>query len=780
MAFIASNRFQRAPVPTDDENELFADGPTTVMDIGSTYKLNSFRNKRQLPQNEDRGDYLTSQQIYEQFTGGITQTDDGLFYGNVPQTHAVADGYVYVGEPGWNISTLKTQGDAGQVFADSPYRTSSGPGLIAERGNQNQLVSSGDMNGNVLAAGCGLVAVGNYRDISDSDGIYGVKSSFVQIWSAGLQHKLFGIYADDKHFMNYDGSRVAGPHITSCDIGDGRIVVGYAYHDIDRKNFEGDRETPEGYVEVYDFSGRLLTTILAPSAGGGFGFDVSVDSGYIAVGAPFVGTNAGRVYLYDLNGSFIRTIIGDNSSGGKFGHEVELGGHTLLVGQPLANYLGTEKGRLWIINVHTGSTVHNTFRGSANYDQFARRGTLAVSGDLIIFGDPGYSSNGYTNNGALYIMRYSYDKDSTVEDYSIEHEFYGGWNNAQLGAHVTADNGLISYSVYDTDSGRWYVRVNEVIWFGNSDEDSTIDTYGTRHVAETLGDYIVNPTPDLIGHFYYVAGGSGGGGGGGSTGTDGFDGKNTTFFSFQGRYPGYRVARTVSGGFGGAGGANGSISIPTAGGKNLAYPTAYRASDADVQGGPTDTSSDQYENYPGDFNPFNRLNAQGGGGGGGVNDPGGLSGNAGAGGTAGGDVYNYGIFHAMDTLSAMQGKGGGGGTGGGTGSPLGDGPGDASDGGEGASGLVILYSNRPYNSDIFNTSGNLTQKEENWLYYTHDDYPTPQNHDRAYTVGHQTAFETIGSADVYIWFGGEVFPTNAYYQRTSDIVLTNLSPYNNW
>ena len=117
--------------------------------------------------------------------------------------------------------------------------------------------------------------------------------------------KLSSPYGNNESF----GARTA--------VGDGRIIVGAI-------GYNGTY-TDGGKVYVYDLNGNSLFNLEPPdddSTGQIFGQALAVGCGKIMIGAPFYGSNGGRVTIYNLDGDLIRTYGGN--SGSYLGHSVAI------------------------------------------------------------------------------------------------------------------------------------------------------------------------------------------------------------------------------------------------------------------------------------------------------------------------------------------------------------------------------------------------------------------------------------------------------------------------
>jgi antitoxin component YwqK of YwqJK toxin-antitoxin module len=172
--------------------------------------------------------------------------------------------------------------------------------------------AAGDVYGSSLSIGSGRLIIGAPGDDSNKG------SAYIYTISGNLISK---ITASDAANNDLYGTSVAA--------GSGRIVVGAP----------GD-DSNKGSVYIYNTSGNLISKITAfdGAAGDQFGYSVSVGSGRIVVGAYLDddnGSDSGSAYIYDLNGNFIRKIIGiDTSANDLYGFSVAVGSGRIIVGAP--------------------------------------------------------------------------------------------------------------------------------------------------------------------------------------------------------------------------------------------------------------------------------------------------------------------------------------------------------------------------------------------------------------------------------------------------------------
>lgn len=153
--------------------------------------------------------------------------------------------------------------------------------------------------------------------------------------------------------------------------------------------FERDLGGPDAWGEV----------ALLPGPGSQqdalFGTAVSIEAAVLIVGAPghhnVNGQNAGAVFVHERDSGGLGTwgessvaLASSGQSGDGLGYQVSLSGDTLAAGPPWPG------GRNYVLERDLGGPDN---WGEARVFQFATAHTLALSGDLLVFGN-GFSTNG--------------------------------------------------------------------------------------------------------------------------------------------------------------------------------------------------------------------------------------------------------------------------------------------------------------------------------------------------------------------------------------------------
>jgi hypothetical protein len=234
---------------------------------------------------------------------------------------AVGSGFVCVGAPG-----------------DDDRGSSAGAVYLYDQ-ERGSLTYYAKLTPATLAAGDNFgysIAAGNYRVVigAPGDDDNGNQSGSVFVFHAASASQLVKLTAGA---LGAAGDNFGHSVAINCN----RIVVGAPYDD--------DNGAESGSVYIYKLDGTLVKKItdVNGSAGNNFGFSVAVNCGRIVVGAPYDddnGSDSGSVFIYDLDGNFIKKISSTSdvisaAAGDNFGYSVAIGSSRIIVGAPNKNYL---------------------------------------------------------------------------------------------------------------------------------------------------------------------------------------------------------------------------------------------------------------------------------------------------------------------------------------------------------------------------------------------------------------------------------------------------------
>lgn len=233
-----------------------------------------------------------------------------------------------------------------------------------------------------------------------------------------------------------------------------------------------------GKAYVYDITtGALLHTLANPNAygtttGDAFGSAVSISGNYVIVSATFEdiagGSGSGVVYVFNIStGILVHTLTNPNAyntaASDYFGFTLSANGNYLAVGVPYEDDAGgSASGKVYVYNLTTGSLLFtlnnpNPYDTTAN-DSFGR--AIAQSGSYLIVSAPGEDDASNTSIGKVYV----YDIATgafigTVENPNV----YGTGASDTFGGQLAASGGYLLAAAYleddagGTDSGKVYI-----------------------------------------------------------------------------------------------------------------------------------------------------------------------------------------------------------------------------------------------------------------------------------------------------------------------------------
>lgn len=238
-----------------------------------------------------------------------------------------------------------------------------------------------------------------------------------------------------------------------------------------------------GKVEVYDIKGTLLRTINNPRVADdyfGTGIALSSDGSIIAIGAPFYKVGSlyfGRVYIYNTNtGALITTITdpdGSASANTHFGVDVVLtqDGSKVVIGR---YYYDTNTfsyiRNFFVFNAVTGSLIRNISAPS----YFLSQMQISGDGSRLIIGDntKGYLIN--TNTG------------SQITDYTIT-----GASPVRMA--ISADGSTIALTRKTTTGG-----ANSYIYIFRGDSNVPVQTITTVKSTDDPLDLALNADGSVL------------------------------------------------------------------------------------------------------------------------------------------------------------------------------------------------------------------------------------------------------------------------------------------
>ena len=273
----------------------------------------------------------------------------------------------------------------------------------------------------------------------------------------------------------------------SVAVGSGRIVVG-AFG-------ETNTFSQAGRAYVYDLNGTLIKSIThpTPAAGDSFGWSVAVGSGRIVVGAPLddVGgvIDVGSAHIYDLNGTFITSLTHlTPGTDDQFGHSVAVGCDRIVVGAGYDDVGAlTNAGSAHIYDLNGTLIKSLTHPTAAAEDYFGI--SVAVGSGRIVVGasDDTVSGIGISTSGSAHI-------------YDLNGDYVG---------IITHPSG----ASYDFFGETLSVGSGRIVVGAGYDDVGALSNAGSVHIYDLNGTFITSLThptaaaEDLFG--YPVAVGSG-------------------------------------------------------------------------------------------------------------------------------------------------------------------------------------------------------------------------------------------------------------------------------
>lgn len=201
-------------------------------------------------------------------------------------------------------------------------------------------------------------------------------------------------------------------------------------------------------------------------AGANFGYDVAMSGETLLVSAAPAdgpGTDSGEVYVFHRSGSSwsrqALLVPQDHASGDWFGWSVDLDQDTAVIGAPLKDDGGTDRGAAYVFTRSGGTWSEQTKLVSSDRADDDRFGiSVAVDGDLVLAGannedDPGVGS------GAAYVFTRSggsWPEHAKIESGDLQ-DGDGFGDSVALGGS-TAAIGASFEDAMATDDGAAYIR----------------------------------------------------------------------------------------------------------------------------------------------------------------------------------------------------------------------------------------------------------------------------------------------------------------------------------
>jgi hypothetical protein len=333
-------------------------------------------------------------------------------------------GRALVGSPGADTAT----GDTGAAYI---FDETSGQEIRALTAHD---AASGDEFGWSVAIAGALALVG-----APEDGDNGLNSGSVYVFDAATGQQLSKLTASDGSPGDVFGWSIA--------LEDGLALVGAPGTD--------DHGTGSGAVYVFDATTGQELRKIAPADGFGgdqFGHSVALDDGRALVGAPWDDgpINSGSAYLFDATSGIqlLKLTMSNGQADARFGKSVSLSGGLALVGAPLVDHGGVERGVALLFDATFGQEL---IRLEPPVDEYNGHfgWSVALDGGLALVGAP---NHGCCQDGSVYVFnalagQVFYELKATYDVmFSIERQL--GWSVALDGDRTLAGGPTGSSNYY--------------------------------------------------------------------------------------------------------------------------------------------------------------------------------------------------------------------------------------------------------------------------------------------------------------------------------------------
>jgi len=320
------------------------------------------------------------------------------------------------------------------------------------------------------------------------------------------------IQASDAEENDYFGSSVA--------VSDTRIVVG-AYSEGSTGTQFGVPTGAPGAAYIFDINGNQIAKIQASDAQAGdrFGYSVAVSDTRIVVGAPYedtTDTDAGSVYIFDINGNEIAKIqafdppgTNDAQASDLFGYSVAVSDTRIVVGASNEDTTDTDAGAAYIFDINGNEIAKIQASDAEAGDRFGY--SVAVSDTRIVVGAL-YEDTTDTDAGSVYIFDIDGNQIAKIQAFDPP-----GTNDAQAGDRfgysvAVSDTRIVVGAPYedttDTDAGSAYIfdiDGNQIAKIQASDAEAS-DLFGySVAVSDTrivVGAYQEDTTASNAGSAY--------------------------------------------------------------------------------------------------------------------------------------------------------------------------------------------------------------------------------------------------------------------------------------
>lgn len=473
-------------------------------------------------------------------TGKDTQFNSNKYEDPIIAQSTTSNDFLYEPQPGITTSSNINASDFYEI--ESGNRTYGYGKLLMPPSSQ---INAGDKFGAAVAIGCGRLVVGAPYDMQGTSGVgeYGsihifksteeqdtdITNEFDWIKKVNGPQQVYGHFGEAiavgcgrivvgaprgnsgkgaAYVYNLNGNLIKTIHPSdtsindefgcSVAVGNNRIVVGA------RKQNLGISTTyaANGAAYIFDLNGNQLFK-LNPEEGGEFGHSVAVGSGYIAVGGPkfrysfttssgtyYERDNAGKWWLYDLNGELLRQLYRTQADQ-YYGYAVAIADGTVYVstlystisdpygsGYLSTSYVGHVAGYKLMNSGNTiyryslSPTRYNYNSGSGNipmieeYQQFGS--SIAAGNGVVVVGSSGWDDFNTYNRDYGAAFAFTQNSNSSNRHHRLGAIGYNrplwaasGWQQyANYGYSVAVGNGTIAIGAPNHNHGSGGVDAN--------------------------------------------------------------------------------------------------------------------------------------------------------------------------------------------------------------------------------------------------------------------------------------------------------------------------------
>lgn len=283
----------------------------------------------------------------------------------------------------------------GAYYADANGQTSAGAVYVYDTDGTNEVkiaasdAGAYDQFGYSVAVSDGKIVVGAKENADN-----GSASGSVYVYDADGTNEV-KINASDGASGDNFGHSVA--------VGDNKIVVGSIWEDTK------GQESGSAYVYDLDGSNEFKITSADVTDWEYFGYRVAVGENKIVVGSYRNDNESGSVHVYNLDGSNeVHIKASDSANGDYFGDAIAVGEGKIVVGARNEDENGTNAGAVYIYDLNGNNEVKLMANSGTDYQYFGS--SVGVADGKIVVGAFGDSSID-NQSGAIYI----YDLDGTNE-----------------------------------------------------------------------------------------------------------------------------------------------------------------------------------------------------------------------------------------------------------------------------------------------------------------------------------------------------------------------------